>query len=84
MNSMTISQMQLLEQVQSPSFIDTLIKGTIFYRLFGVVGLMAGTTNAKKNSIYRVSITFTDGEIGVAEVDERIYEKLLDIICQSY
>ena len=46
--------------------------------------MIAGTTTVKMNSIYRVNIIFTDGEFGIVEVDEKIYKKLLDIICQSY
>lgn len=82
-NSMTIQTISELERIETPSIYSMLFRGYLLSKIFGWLGLIAGTSTAKKNSIYKMQITFANGRIGIAEVDNKIYEALLDMLIKA-
>lgn len=76
-NQMTVKSIQVLDCQEIPSLSNLLAKGFILSKLFGLLGMIAGTVTAKKNCIYRVKLTFQNGNIGLAEIDARYYELLI-------
>ena len=79
-NAMTIQTISEIERMESPSLPSMLFRGYIFSLIFGWLGMIAGTSSANKKGIYKLQITFTNGSVGIAEVDDKIYEALLDVI----
>lgn len=82
-NAMTIQTISEIERMESPSLPSMLFRGYIFSLIFGWLGMIAGTSSANKKVIYKLQITFTNGGIGIAEVDDKIYEALLDVIINA-
>ena len=82
-NSMTIQTISELERKEAPSLTSMLFRGHIFSLIFGWLGMIAGTSTANKKEIFKLQITFTNGGVGIAEVDDKIYEALLDVIIQA-
>lgn len=76
-NKMTVKSIQVLDYRASPSFSNLLVKGFILFEIFGLLGMIAGITTAKKNCVYRVKVTFPNDEIGLAEIDAKSYELLV-------
>ena len=83
MNAMTIRMVEQLEQMEVPSLKSILFRSYFLSMIFGWLGVIAGTSTAKRNRVYKIRITFADGGVGVAEVNDRIYEALLDVIVNA-
>lgn len=79
-NSMTIKSLEQIDSIVVPSTTDMILKGAIGNYLLGLLGILVGTSVAKKKCIYKMKIRFWNDEIGIAEIDEKIYEMLLDIV----
>ncbi|MDD3417156.1 MAG: hypothetical protein PHY47_24700 [Lachnospiraceae bacterium] len=80
---MTLSRVSELSRTEVPSLSSILLRGYILSSLFGWLGLLAGTSTAKRKTIYEMQITFSDCGVGIAEIDNTIYESLLDILLTS-
>lgn len=76
-NKMTVKSVQVLDYQEAPSLSSILVKGVILSKIFGILGMIAGTATAKKNCIYRVKLTFPNDEVGLAEIDAKNYELLI-------
>lgn len=76
-NKMTIKSIRILDCKKIPSLSSMLMKGFIISKMFGLLGIMAGTAAAKKHYIYKVMLTFHHDEVGLAEIDENNYELLM-------
>ena len=76
-NNMTVKSIQVLDCQESPSLSNLLVNGFILSKIFGLLGMIAGTATAKKNCIYRVKLTFPNDEVGLAEIDAKNYELLV-------
>ena len=76
-NKMTVESIQVLNCTEIPSLSSILVKGFILSKIFGLLGLIAGTATANKKHIYRIKITFHNSEAGIAEIDDRYYELLI-------
>lgn len=76
-NKMTVKSVQVLDCQEAPSLSSILVKGFILSKIFGLLGMIAGTATAKKNCIYRVKLTFPNNEVGLAEIDAKNYELLI-------
>ena len=74
---MTVKSIQVLDCQEMPSLRSILVKGFILSKIFGLLGMVAGTATAKKNCIYRVKLTFPNDEVGLAEIDAKNYELLV-------
>ena len=82
-NEMTISSISLMEQHVTPSLLSMLLRGYILFEILGGLGVVSGVASAKQNNIYKLLITFVDGGKGIAEVNDDIYECILDVIVRS-
>lgn len=76
-NKMTVSSFQIIDCREYPSGVRIFSRGFILSKLFGLLGLITGVATAKKNVIYTVKLTFSNGEVGLAEVNLKIYNLLL-------
>ena len=76
-NKMSVKSIQVLDCQELPSLSSILVKGFILSKIFGLLGMVAGTATAKKNCIYRVKLTFPNDEVGLAEINQRYYEWLV-------
>lgn len=76
-NKMTVKSIQVLDCQEMPSLSSILVKGFILSKIFGLLGMVAGTATAKKNCIYRVKMTFSNDEVGLAEIDTKNYELIV-------
>ena len=76
-NKMTVKSIQVLDCQEMPSLSSILVKGFILSKIFGLLGMVAGTATAKKNCVYRVKLTFPNDEVGLAEIDAKNYELLV-------
>lgn len=76
-NKMTVSSIQIIDCREYPSGVSIFSRGFILSKLFGLLGLITGVATAKKNVIYTVKLTFSNGEVGLAEVNLKIYNLLL-------
>ena len=74
---MTVKSIQVLDYQEIPSLSNILVKGFILSKIFGLLGMIAGTATAKKNCVYRVKLTFPNDEVGLAEIDAKYYELLV-------
>lgn len=83
-NSMTVKSIEQMDCRTFSSIGDMFFKGVIGDYLLGLLGLLIGTSMAKKKSIYKMKICFWNDETGIAEIDEKIYEMLLDIVIWVY
>lgn len=82
-NEMTISSISLVEQHVTPSLMSMLFRGYILEKVLGMLGVVSGIASAKQNTIYKLIITFADGSKGIAEVNDDIYERILDIVVNN-
>jgi len=82
-NEMTISSISLMEQHVTPSLMSMLFRGYILSKILGMLGVVSGVASAKQNNIYKLIITFADGSKGIAEVNDDIYERMLDIVVNN-
>ncbi len=76
-NEMTIKSIQVIDKKEKPSLLSLLLRGYVLSKIFGLLGLVAGTYTAKDNVIYRIKITFPNEEIGLAEVNEQYYDEIV-------
>lgn len=76
-NKMTVKSIQILDCQEASSLSNTLVKGFILSKFFGLLGMIAGTATAKKKCIYRIKLTFPNDEVGLAEIDAKNYELLI-------
>lgn len=76
-NHMTVKSVQLLDRRDSPSLCSSLLRGFMLSRLFGFLGVIVGTSTAKKSYIYIVRVTFYNDKVGVAEIDKKKYDTLI-------
>ncbi|MCM1541010.1 MAG: hypothetical protein NC121_07095 [Blautia sp.] len=83
LNEMTLQSVSEIDRNETPSLLNMLFRGYILSGIFGWLGMIAGTSTAKRKTIYKVKLTFIDGRQGIAEVDDKIYEALLDIILNA-
>jgi len=74
---MTVHSIQVLDMHEAPSFGSVLCRSYLFSRIFGIFGMIAGSASAKRNNLYRIKITFANGECGIAEIDSNVYEMLI-------
>lgn len=83
MNEITVRSIQIIDVKEYPSLCNTILKGFILEKIFGKLGLVAGVLTAGKNYIYKVRITFFNGGIGLAEIDDNIYRLLVQELFQT-
>ena len=76
-NQMTVQSVQVIDQREVPSLGSMLMRGFILSKIFGLLGIVAGTATAKTNAIYHIKMTFENGGSGLAEVDQRVYDLLV-------
>lgn len=82
-NEMTLRTITELERWEVPSLSSMLVRGWFLSTIFGWLGIIAGTSTAKRKNIYKMQIEFVNGYIGIAEIDDKIYEALLDIMVNA-
>ena len=76
-NKMTVKSLQVLDYQELPALSNTMIRGFLLSKLFGLLGMIAGTATAKRNQIFRIKLTFINDEVGLAEIDGKYYGLLL-------
>jgi len=76
-NKMTVISFQVLDSQEYPSGVSMLARGLILSKLFGLIGMITGVATSKKNTIFKVKLTFVNGEKCVAEIDDKIYELIV-------
>lgn len=77
-NKMTIKSIQVLDQREVPSLSSILVRGFLLSKIFGLLGLVAGTATAKHNCIYKVKVTFPNDETGLAEINSKYYDLMVN------
>lgn len=74
-----ISNIEIMNQEQSKDTGSTVARGLVGGVLLGPVGLLAGAMLGKNSSINMITITFTDGQKSLVEVDKDIFDRLMTI-----
>lgn len=74
-----ISNIEIMNQEQSKDTGSTVARGLVGGVLLGPVGLLAGAMLGKNSSINMITITFTDGQKSLVEVDKDILDRLMTI-----
>lgn len=77
LNQMLVSSLQVLDCSEKNSLSSILVRGFVLSKLLGTSGLLAGGLTANTKTIYRLKITFRDGNSALAVVDNKIYDALL-------
>lgn len=77
-NKMTVRSIQVLNCRHFPSLSNSFLRGFIFSKFFSILGMLVGVVTARKNSIYTVKLTFTNNEVGLAEIDAKNYDYLIN------
>lgn len=80
-NSLMIQSVCEVGYTEVPNGMSMLARGYIGNVFLGTLGMIVGLSIANRKGIYRLRIDFTEGGIGIAEVDNLIYEKLMQIVC---
>lgn len=76
-NRMLIYSVQELSYTEQPDTMSLLARGYLGNKFLGTLGMIAGIASAKKKGIHRLQILFSNGEEGIAEVDDNIFNKIL-------
>lgn len=74
-----IKDIEVINQEQSRDVGSSVARGIAGGILLGPIGLLAGAMLGKNSNINMVTITFTDGEKSLAEVDKNIFDALTTI-----
>lgn len=77
----TILSVHEMSYSEAPGGTSMLARGYVGNMFLGTLGMIVGLSTAKRRGIYRLQIDFTDGGMGIAEVDNLIYEKIMHIVC---
>ena len=75
-NKMTVASVQVIGFREYPSIFSVFMRSVVFSRLFGLLGLIMGVSTAKKHVIYTIKLTYSNGMIGLAEVNLKVYNLL--------
>jgi hypothetical protein len=75
----SVLEMSYSEATNGTSMLARGYVGNIF---LGTLGMIVGFSTARRRGIYRLQIVFAEGGIGIAEVDNLIYEKIMQIVCK--
>ena len=74
-----ISKIEVLNQEQSKDTGSSVARGLVGGVLLGPLGLIAGALTGKTGNITMVTITYTDGEKSLVEVDKDVFDRLMSI-----
>lgn len=75
-DSMMIYSVQELSYSESPKATSMMARGYLGNLILGTLGMIVGISTAKRYGIHRLQIYFADGGVGIAEVDDAIFNKL--------
>lgn len=76
LNKDTIESYELITDEHRKSAVSGVARGLVGGALLGPVGLLAGLS-AKNKGIYQVAIQFKDGKRSLIEVDDKIYNAII-------
>lgn len=74
-----IKDIEVITQDKSKDVGSSVARGLAGGILLGPVGLLAGAMLGKNSNINMVTITFTDGQKSLVEVDKDIFDRLMTI-----
>lgn len=80
-NPSTIESVYEVGYIEAPNGTSLLARGYVGNMFLGTLGMIVGVSTAKRRRIYRLQIDFAEGGIGIAEVDNLIYDKRMHIVC---
>lgn len=78
-----IKSIQVLDSIDYPAFGNAMFKGILLSELMGPTGMIVGSITAKKKHIYRLKITFSNNEIGLAEINYDYFRYLVEELFDS-
>ena len=73
----TVAGYELTGDSHGTSVASGLARGIVGGARFGGAGAVVGAMTAKKNDVYTLAITFTDGKRSLIEVDEKLYQMIV-------
>lgn len=73
----TIYSINEISYSESPKVSSMVARGYLGNYILGTIGMIAGVSSAKRHGIHRLQIQFANGEMGIAEVDDNIFNRLL-------
>lgn len=76
-DNQTIRSLKVLSKNEYPNLLNTLFRGYLLSKLFGLLGLLAGTSTSVKHVIYKVRIVFFNNEVSIAEINQKVFDYLL-------
>lgn len=74
-----IKDIEIMTQEQTKDIGSSIARGLAGGVLLGPVGLLAGAMLGKNSNVTMATLTFTDGEKSLVEVDKDITDKLMSI-----
>lgn len=80
-DSSTVLSVNEMGYSEVPNGTSMLARGCVGKMFMGTLGMIVGLSTAKRRGLYRLQIEFASGGIGIAEVDNMIYEKIMHIQC---
>ena len=81
-DSSTVHSVLEMSYSEAPNGTSMLARGYVGNIFLGTLGMIVGFSTARRRGIYRLQIVFAEGGIGIAEVDNLIYEKIMQIVCK--
>lgn len=81
-DSTTVYAIHEMSYSETPNGTSMLARGYIGNMFLGILGMIVGLSTARRRGIYRLQIVFAEGGMGIAEVDNLIYEKIMQIVCK--
>lgn len=79
-DSSTVLSVNEMGYSEVPNGTSMLARGYVGNMFMGTLGMIVGLSTAKRRGLYRLQIEFASGGIGIAEVDDMIYEKIMHIM----
>ena len=79
-DSSTVISVNEMGYSEVPNGTSMLARGYVGNMFMGTLGMIVGLSTAKRRGLYRLQIEFASGGIGIAEVDNMIYEKIMHIM----
>lgn len=77
LNKTTVESYELITDEHQKSAASGIARGLVGGALLGPVGMLAGGLSAKNKGIYHVAIQFKDGKRSLLEVDDKIYNAII-------
>lgn len=77
LNSSTVETYEIITDEHRKSAASGVARGIVGGVLLGSVGMLAGALSAKEKATYHVAIQFKDGKKSLIEVDDKIYNGIV-------